>query len=929
MDILLTRMLNRKEYLIALFLLVSLSVSAQYTRGIVSDGKQGANAPMHLEMANRNFVIQDLYLPDLDTGYIRLTEMDVFGNVIETRRFKSFVKNQSKLLGLFQKDVNRLTYIYSVGSGITSEWYMGNININNWTHSDQQIIIPNLVSNFSDFMEVQDSLVTLIVTDQNKLTRLSMSKMNPQQYTLFTMDTLANFSANLRIGLTVDVYKNEFFILRDNKTIYRYNVNGVVKKRCDYLSLINNRRMFVYNFHILLADNNGVHVYTRYLDSVTTVPYPKPLNINTTYGVDLNTFEGWLFVSQIGQQKDSYISRYNTQYELQEEGTYRTMIKQGLSVNSKGLFLLGTVYRLNSDEYDFEGNSYGQNDNLISTIFYNFPSIDRMKPCEDFAIRMHLLDNYVVTVGDGLNLVNYDPGFFNYSGYGKESVDKFQNLIYTISNGLIGVNPSNQIDGFYGRYGTDLTRMGPYTNQADYDEMMNAKYSRFYYVDRQMLELHAWEQNYPNPNYQMPFGIEQWPAHGDVNKGQAQNLAPFYDLNGNGTYEPDLGEYPKIYGDKCYLKIIHYPDYQNNQTPMDVLMYVFSFDCDSSELTNTVFYRTEFISRGGALDSAFFVEYGDFDIGNPNDDFIGTDVSSNMVYAYNGDLYDEWNGSFAGWDSLIPAAGLILLKGMDKPANGLDDGYGVSVGQSVNGIGFNDGVADNEIWGLTSSSYYTNGSTQQVDPSSLVQFFRVANGLTHAGDTIRLGNIPIRHAFFGQSDPLFYSSAGVDHGNNWFETTQNPPGDRRCLGATGPGNIGDFDTLVILQAVTSALDSVNLTITASAELLQQKAALLQQYYRQNQTPCGGSFDAVRGDLALNELEKLDFALEVYPNPNTGVFYLNTKADILKVTATDAAGRNVEFREVNGGYMLAQRVSGIYFVQVQTDKGLATKKIIVK
>lgn len=920
----------RKELLTVFFLLSTWTLFAQYTRGIVSDGKPGANAPMHLQMGTRNFVIQDLYLQDLDTGYIRLTELDAKGNIMEARRFKSFVKNQSKLLGLFRKDSDRLTYVYSVGSGISSEWYMGTININTWTHSDQQIIIPNLVSNFSDFMEIQDSLVTLIVTDQNKLTRLCMSKLNPQQYTLFTMDTLSNFSANLRIGLTKDVFQNEFFVLRDNKTIYRYNVNGVVQKQCDYLSLSNNRRMFVYNQQILLADHNGIHVYNRYLDSITTVSYPNLLNVNTPYGVDMTTFEGWLFVSEMGQQKVNYIHRFNAQYDLLETANTDKLNQQKLSVNASGPFLLGTVDALNTDQYDFEGNLYGQNDQLISTVIYNFPSIDKIQPCQDFGARMDLLDDYTVTMGDGLNLVDYQQNFLNLSkGYGKKSSDKYQNLVFTISNGLLGFNGSNELDGFYGQFDTPATRMGPYTFQTDYDEKVNAKYSRFYYVDRHLLELHAWEQNYPNPNYQMPFGIEHWPAHGDVNKGQAQNLAPFHDQNGNGLYEPDLGDYPKIYGDKCFMKLLHYPDYQNNQQPIDVLVYLFTFDCDSSEFSNTVFYRTEFISRGGSLDSAFFVQYADFDIGNPIDDFIGSDVTNNMIYAYNSDLFDEPSGTYPGWDTLIPAAGLIVLDGMKKTNNGLDDAAGVSSGQSINGIGFGDGIADNERWGLTSSSYFTNGFSPQGDPSSLAEYYRVANGLTRAGDTIKINNIPIRHNYFGSSDPLFYSSGGVDHGNDWFETSQNLGGDRRISGSSGPGMLGTNDTLVILQALTSALDTSAQTLTSSVELLQQKAAQIQLYYRQNQTPCGGSFDPVRGDLAVKEVQQMQIELELYPNPNNGTFNVKTGAQIWSVLATDAAGRAIDVQLNKESYSLQQPSPGIYFVQVLTDKGSATKKMIVK
>jgi hypothetical protein len=38
--------------------------------------------------------------------------------------------------------------------------------------------------------------------------------------------------------------------------------------------------------------------------------------------------------------------------------------------------------------------------------------------------------------------------------------------------------------------------------------------------------------------------IYNWPAHGDVSKGQDYFLAPFYDRDGDGNYNPDNGDHP-------------------------------------------------------------------------------------------------------------------------------------------------------------------------------------------------------------------------------------------------------------------------------------------------------------------------------------------------------------------------------------------------
>ena len=56
------------------------------------------------------------------------------------------------------------------------------------------------------------------------------------------------------------------------------------------------------------------------------------------------------------------------------------------------------------------------------------------------------------------------------------------------------------------------------------------------YYDRKVLN--------DDPTYIIPPSILEWPAHGDQTQGQDEFLAPFYDSNGNGLYEPYDGDYP-------------------------------------------------------------------------------------------------------------------------------------------------------------------------------------------------------------------------------------------------------------------------------------------------------------------------------------------------------------------------------------------------
>ena len=103
---------------------------------------------------------------------------------------------------------------------------------------------------------------------------------------------------------------------------------------------------------------------------------------------------------------------------------------------------------------------------------------------------------------------------------------------------------------------------GPLTidGTASIDDVTCAKWDKIYKITR--AEVDEFLANYDpqtgfSPDYVMPTIIKNWPAHPDENsQGVSNYLAPFYDVNGNGKYEPDLGEYPyyDIDNELCHTK---------------------------------------------------------------------------------------------------------------------------------------------------------------------------------------------------------------------------------------------------------------------------------------------------------------------------------------------------------------------------------------
>lgn len=142
--------------------------------------------------------------------------------------------------------------------------------------------------------------------------------------------------------------------------------------------------------------------------------------------------------------------------------------------------------------------------------------------------------------------------------------------------------------------------------------------------------------NYNQIAYTMPIGIKDWPASGDSALGIAQDLAPFFDSNNNGCYDPQNGDYPVIKGDQTIYWINH-PIDQNLELEYHWMMYAFNEPTNKS-LDQTLFVQYTMINRSAVTyDSVKVGFFIDGDIGNSYDDYAGTDSLNNIIYFYNGD----------------------------------------------------------------------------------------------------------------------------------------------------------------------------------------------------------------------------------------------------------------------------------------------------
>jgi len=373
---------------------------------------------------------------------------------------------------------------------------------------------------------------------------------------------------------------------------------------------------------------------------------------------------------------------------------------------------------------------------------------------------------------------------------------------------------------------------------AEIDPQTCLDYDQFYITERQDIEeFNAYWICSQDPDcntaekfegYQVPSSILNWPAHGDIGLFQDYYLAPFYDRDGDGVYNPTgAGDYPwyDLVGDvdcRTSRQVTLFGDYnmwwvfndkgnihtETNGDPigMEIHAQAFAF-ATNDEVNNMTFYNYEMVNRSTqTLTDTYFGVYTDADIGCAGDDYVGCDVQRGLAYAYNGASVDNPGTQGISCTNPIsglpPAIGIDYFEGPYQDNDGLDNPLTTDISlANANkgipykglGIGYGDAVIDNERFGMRGFMYYSNVSANCCsDPSLAISHYNYlkqtwldGTHLTYGGDG-HGGSVEADYAFPGSTDPYGWGTDGSPQAD-WSESGEgNLPGDRRLLQSAGP-----------------------------------------------------------------------------------------------------------------------------------------------
>ena len=215
-------------------------------------------------------------------------------------------------------------------------------------------------------------------------------------------------------------------------------------------------------------------------------------------------------------------------------------------------------------------------------------------------------------------------------------------------------------------------------------------------------------------SYEIPKIILEWPAHPEVVGGNilgcSHYMAPFYDNDFDGEYDPMQGDFPyyDISNELCHTKTptmdeqyeserIHgsilsdqvlkgdqtlwwvFNDKGNSHTEsmgesigLEIRAQAFGFSTND-EINNMSFCSYEIINRSTyELTGTYFCPWTDVDLGYAQDDYVGCDVLRGLGYGYNGNAIDG-SGQPEAYGDQPPAVGVDFFQGPYMDPDGIDN----------------------------------------------------------------------------------------------------------------------------------------------------------------------------------------------------------------------------------------------------------------
>ena len=316
--------------------------------------------------------------------------------------------------------------------------------------------------------------------------------------------------------------------------------------------------------------------------------------------------------------------------------------------------------------------------------------------------------------------------------------------------------------------------------------------------------------------------------------------APYYDNDGDGSYDPDVDE-PGVAGaDQVAWFVINDLDegatqalYGSNPIGLEVQMLFWAY-ARTDALGDVIFKKYTVIYKGTSatpdtarIEDMYFAQWSDPDLGDYGDDFAGADVGLSLGYVYNSTDHDHTYDFFG---LAPPAVGYDFLQGPVVPVylkddNGdtlLDEEGNPVLDESSEAI-FNFGLRPGfRNLPMTSFVYFAAGSAIS-DPDlgdyiGTQQWYNLLRGFQPQPD---IDNpVPYTNPLTGD-DTFFTLDGDPTTAQGWNDGVPLPSGDRRIVLNTGPFEMALGDTQEVVVALLGGISTDRLRSVSKLKFSDQ------------------------------------------------------------------------------------------------------------
>ena len=417
--------------------------------------------------------------------------------------------------------------------------------------------------------------------------------------------------------------------------------------------------------------------------------------------------------------------------------------------------------------------------------------------------------------------------------------------------------------------------------------------------------------------------IDNWGIH--------QPFAKYIDHNNDGKYNPKTdGDYPNIKGDQALYYVFNdnssfHSASGGGAIGLQVNAIAYAYGCPKvvegrKELLNTTFYNYKLYNRSNnKLNQAYISIWVDGNIGDGQDDYVGSNPKKGYAYAYNGD------GNDAVYGNILPATGTVILKAPKAPLNdSIDNDY--------------DGIIDEideellkpNIFYFNHAPFGSIGGVVNSDPQNASQAYQYLTGNWRDGTPFTCGG----DAYGGTTStnevfPGINATSTVCALSNWTEkNVGNISGDRCYLLSIGPFTFNAHDSTEIEFAFVTSVDSSSIGNTdGSVAKLENDIIKVKNFYNLPIKP--------NCIIDINQIPEkvINSSLTIYPNPSNDLMTFSSLSFVNRKTILyihDLLGEKIAeyiLTEFSNTIDISSYSKGMYFASVDINNKTITQKII--